>query len=251
MSDIITVVLSSSVISAIVSQLMSPLLELINSRIEKGKINDERKYNEEEELKKKKEEVYIDAIQIIQLIKNGFYDRTMQQIKNMSASKEKRNELNINIKKINDMLCVVAPKMRLYSTDEIYEIFSDLCKYAIFSYSEKVITQPLLYMYNRKFSYMCKIMQKHLGLRLDYPELPKACFCVGCGTMHNSKEDCPKCGIKWNKAVEIINEIEKDEEMKSLIFDYIQNGQDPYTLVSYPINCDKWKEALKKNLNAK
>lgn len=257
--DLVTIILSSTVISTCVTTFLSPVLELIKSKIDQKKISSERKYNEEKELKRRTEEIYADAIQIIQLIKNGFNDRTKQQIRNMPLGspliKEKHGELVENVKKINNLINTTAPLMRLYASDEIYELFSKLIKYGKFSYSDNIITQFLLYSFERDFTYMCKAMQKNLGLRFDDPQLPQPYCCPYCGIMHNSDEDCPSCGISWVDAVsvedEFNNNCEKDKELRQLFDNCIQKGQDPSLLISYPINIDKWKNNMRDFLDKK
>ena len=251
--DIITIVLSSTVVSTFVTTCLSPILELIKSRIEQKKISNERRYKEEKELKKKNEEIYVNAIHIIQLIKNGFGDRTYQQIRNMpfgsSGMKEKQKELVANINEINNLIETTAPLMRLYATDEIYELFSKLTKYGKFSYSEIVITQFLQYSFDRDFTYMCKAMQKNLGLGFDTPRLPEPYICPYCGNAHNSEEDCPMCNMDWINAIEMEDKFnqdcENDKELPQLYDRCMQKGKDPLLLISYPINKDEWKKNLR------
>lgn len=57
---------------------------------------------------------------------------------------------------------------------------------------------------------MCKAMQNNLGLRFDNPELPAPYICPYCGTIHNSEEDCPSCGISLVEAVEVENKFNED-----------------------------------------
>lgn len=256
-ADLLKIILSSTVISTCVTTFLSPILELIKSKHEKNRIDNERQYNDEKEEKQKRKEIYANAIHIIQLIKNGFYDRTHQQISNMpfgsSQIKEKYEELNNNIKKINDLVDSTIPWMSLYATDEIYELFSSLTKYSKFSYSKNVITQFILYSFDREFAYMCKAMQKNLGLRFDTPKLPEPHICPYCGTMHDSEEVCPFCAIPWVDAVEIEDKFnedcEKDERLQQLLNDCICKHQDPSKLMPYPINKDKWIEQIEKFLN--
>lgn len=251
------IVLSSSVISTCTTTILSYILEFVKSKHENSKINSERKYNDEKEEKQKLKEIYLNAIHVIQLIKNGFYDNTFQKISNMPFGspqiKEQYEKLNANVEIINDLIDTTAPLMRLYATDEIYESFSKLIKYSKFSYSEDVITQSLLYSFDREFTYMCKKMQKNLGLRFDSPKLPKPHICPYCGTIHNSKEDCPFCEIPWDKAVEIEDKFSEDckndENLQQLINNCMCKGQDPAHLMTYPINKDKWIEKLKEFLN--
>lgn len=256
--DFITIILSSSVISTFASTLLSNILELIKIKQEQNKIDNERQYKDKKEEKEEIKKIYTNAIHIIYLIKNGFYDRTLQQISNMPLGspliKEKREELNTYIKRINELIDTTVPLMRLYATDEIYELFSKLSKFSKFSYSENVITQFLLYSFERDFTYMCQEMQKHLGIRCDNPKLPEVHVCPYCGNAHNSEEDCPFCNIPWVDAIEIENKFNEDckndENLQQLLNECMNKQQNPSLLLSYPIDKDKWIEKIHEFLNS-
>jgi Rubrerythrin len=255
--DLLTIILSSSVISTCVTTFLSPVLEFIKSKCEQNKINNERRYNEEKEEKQKLKEVYLNVISIIQLIKMGFNDPTYRQINNrpgnFSYKKEKVNELNKKVQKINNLIETSAPLIRLYANDEISELFSQLAKYSKFSYSNNIISQFQLYYFDRKFSYMCKIMQKDLGLRIDNINLPEPHICPYCGYMHNSEEDCPSCSISWVDAIDIedkFNESCKDDEnLQRLVNMCANKGRGSLEFITYPINKDKWIDNMKEFLN--
>ena len=118
--------------------------------------------------------------------------------------------------------------MRLYATNEIFELFSNLIKYGKFSYSENIISNFLLYSFNRKFSYMCKAMQKDLGLRIGDFNLLKIYIDIE----EKFNEDCIE-----------------DENLQKLINTYAGKGKNPSKLIIYPVNKNGWKKNLKKSLN--
>lgn len=252
--DLLTIIFSSSVTSAIVTTFLSMIIEFIKGKYEQSKINNERKYNEEKEDKQKLTEIYINAIRIIQLIKLGFSDETYQQVVktvyNPSQMKVKEKELDKKVERVNNLIEITAPLMRLYATNEIFELFSKLIKYSRFSYSKNIISQFLLYSFDRKFSYMCRIMQKDLGLRIENFNLPKFYICPNCGERHNSEEVCPRCGISWTRAIDIEDKFNKDciedENLQKLINTCASKGKDSLSFITYPVNKSKWKENMKK-----
>ena len=69
--DLLTIILSSSVISTCITVLLSPVIELIKNKYEQNKINSERKYHEEKENKQKLAEIYVNAISIVHTINEG------------------------------------------------------------------------------------------------------------------------------------------------------------------------------------
>lgn len=148
-----------------------------------------------------------------------------------------------------------APLLRLYVNEEMYELFSKLTRYSKFSYSKNIITQFLLYSFDRDFTYMCQAMQKNLGIRTDNPRLPETYICPYCGNAHNSEEDCPFCAISWVDAIDLEDkfnkECENDEILQQLLNDCKDKQQNPSLLMSYPINKDKWIEKMKEFLQEK
>lgn len=258
LKEFLPIILSSAVISTFVSTLLSPILEWIKYKLEQSKINNERKYNNETKSKQKLEKIYIDAVHLIQLIRFGFKDRTLQQIKNMplgsSQIEKKKKELINKRNEINDLIKTVTPLMRIYATDEIYEIFVELItKYGIYSYSNKPITQFLLYSFDRNFKYMCKAIQKDLGLRFDDIKLPNSYTCPHCGYTHDEESDCPNCGICWTDAIDIedkfVESYNNDEKIQQLIEECMQKALNPINLITYPINIDNWKKEIENFLN--
>ncbi len=255
--DLLTIILSSSVISTCITVLLSPVIELIKNKYEQNKINSERKYHEEKENKQKLAEIYVNAISIVRTINEGFNNTICQKITKstvvFSSQKEKIEELNKKIERINNLIYINAPLMRLYATNEIFELFSNLIKYGKFSYSENIISNFLLYSFNRKFSYMCKAMQKDLGLRIGDFNLLKIYTCPSCGKEHNPEESCPHCGISWIKAIDIEEKFNEDciedENLQKLINTYAGKGKNPSKLIIYPVNKNGWKKNLKKSLN--
>lgn len=251
--DLLTVILSSSVISTFVTTILTPILEFFKNKYEQNRINNERIYNDKKEERQQLKEIYANAIHVIQLIKNGFYDRTLQQASNVpfgsSAQKKMYEKFDSKIEKINNLMDATTPLLRLYATEEICELFSKLTRYSKFSYSENIITQFLLYSFDRDFTYMCQAMQKNLGIRSDNPRLPEAYTCPYCGNAHNSEENCPFCNIPWVDAIEIEDKFNEDckndENLQQLLNECINKQQDPSLLLSYPVNKDKWIEKIK------
>lgn len=255
--DLLPVILSSSVISTFVTTLLTPILESVKSKQEQNRINSERKYNKEKEEREQLKEIYTNAIRIILLIKNGFFDDTLHQISNIPLGspriKEEYEKLNKKVEKINNLIDATAPLMRLYATDEIFELFSRLIEYGKFSYSDNIITQFLLYSFDRDFTYMCQAMQKNLEIRVDNPKLPELHICPYCGKPHNSEENCPFCNIPWIDAIEMEDkfneECKHDKSLQQLLNCCRNKQQDPFLLLSYPLNKDKWIEKIKEFLD--
>ena len=141
--DLLTIVLSSSVISAFVSK----IFDFLDKRQEEKRVTNERQYNDKKEERQQLKEIYANAIHVIQLIKNGFYDRTLQQASNApfgsSAQKKMYEKFDSKIEKINNLMDTTTPLLRLYANEEICELFSKLTRYSKFSYSENIITQFL------------------------------------------------------------------------------------------------------------
>ena len=170
-----------------------------------------------------------------------------------SAQKKKYEELNSKIKRIETLVDSTAPLLRLYATEEIYQLFSKLTKYSKYSYSKYIITQYQLYSFERDFTYMCQVMQKNLGIISENPKLPNAYACPSCGTLHNSEENCPFCAISWVDAIELEDKFNEDcnndENLQQLLTDCLDKHQNPFLLLPHPINKDKWKEKIKEFLD--
>lgn len=165
--DLLTIIFSSSVTSAVITTLLSPVVELIKSKCEQNKINSERKYNEEKEKKQKLAKIYLDAISLVELIRYGFFDTRGKQSINMKFNffvrAEQIKDVNEVIIKMNDLIKITVPMMRLFATDEIFKLYLKLIGYSKYSYSENIISQSLLEAFDEEFSHICKAMQKDLG----------------------------------------------------------------------------------------
>lgn len=258
MKDWISIALSSSAIATLITALLTPLTEWVKRIFEKEKIKSDRKYDEERKLIQKKEEIYLEATNLIRLINLGFYDRTVNRISNIPmgtvALKRAAEQLNDNICEINNLSKTVVPLMKLYATDEIYEKFSELRKYGSFSYSTKSASQSMLYIFEHDFSYMCRKMQENLGIRIDEVMLPIPYMCPKCGMVHDAEEDCPRCGIGWVDAIELeevfINKVNADKDFRNLWDNCVSEGYDPRNLIVFPLDLDKWKQKMKSIKNA-
>lgn len=149
---------------------------------------------------KKKEAVYIAAIDRLLQIRRGF-DYTRETIIHNRKLQEK-------IDKDNNDYAKIAPKLRLYAPDKIFNQFINLSRFAQYSYVSE--TEPRL-IENSKKSFetsimiLSRLMQDDLGIR-KMNDGNDMINCPDCNKVHDVISKCPKCGMTFEQYQIIIQQ---------------------------------------------
>lgn len=194
-----------AVISAGLASLVNCIFQLINKRIDNKKEEDMYKRNENREYLRKKEEIYAEAIQRLLEIKKGFNYIYLDLIDDYKELEK--------INKSNDRFLKIAPLIRLYATDEIFDIYYKLESFKKYSYSNgRRLGGDFYIKYDSYITILSKLMQGDLGYRKLNNESMEI-ICPECEEQHDIYSKCPKCGMTYSDFVKsIINNCEKVQE---------------------------------------
>lgn len=190
-----------AIISAGLATLINCIFQLVNKLIDNSKENKENKDKKKSLYIDKKEKVYIAAIGRLLQIRRGF-DYTREMVNH-------NKQILANIEKENMEFSKIAPQLRLYSTDKIFNKYLVLAKYASFAYAPQ--TGPRLivnskWAYDMQITLLARLMQEDLGYRkynTDYDVIN----CPECGCRHDMISKCPQCGLTFDDLQKKIEEI--------------------------------------------
>ena len=188
MDEKILIALISSGIGALTTKIFGIVEKMIEKHYENKKEEKEKKNRYLE----KKEEVYIAAIERLLDFKIIFGGES-ENLKMM----EWMNKRDEEFKKI-------APKLRIYSSDKIFE---DYFKLASFFYGMNIkfkLTEDSIRAYDIKITILAKKMQEDLGYR-EYDSDVITISCPKCKKKHDIFKKCPKCGIDYKQTMEELN----------------------------------------------
>ncbi len=206
MDNLLNVLLSAGT-AALISGIFAVVNKIMDfSNAKKTKKDAEATKNKEDYLLKK-EQAYIDAIRWLIFIKKGF-SITQEDLRKDSKLKEECNE---EIKKYMD----VSPLIRLYATDQIYLIYSNLCKYKkyAFTYSENCwrLFEESKENFNTAIDILAKLMKADLGYRELDNEVATV-KCPKCKKEHDMFVTC-KCGMTFIELqTELLKEIQENQK---------------------------------------
>lgn len=200
---IILSILSSATSSAIINGIFSIVTNRIN---EKNKKKDKEKKDKDDYLQKK-ENVYIGAINWLLLIRRGF-DFTQDQLRDNKDLKEK---YSYETKQFME----ISAKLRLYSTDRIYTLFSHLNKYQDYSYSNGWrLSEEYKAKFIDKVNILSDLMKADLNFR-QYDNTTKTIICPVCSKEHDYIKTCD-CGLTFEQYLDIeIENIKTKTEMNN------------------------------------
>lgn len=199
-----------ALISAGFASLVNCIFQLIERKLDVNK--EEKAYAREQKEKYllKKEEAYVFAIKRLVQVGVGF-NYTRQDLINNKKLQEEVDECN-NIFKEH------AAQLRLYATDEIYNIYYSLYSWAKFSYAD-IHGPRLAENGNKRYSMiitnLSRLMQNDLGYRKYNSECEKI-ICPQCGEEHDAYITC-KCGLKYGQMIERLMELAKMKQEENTI----------------------------------
>ncbi|KAI3346262.1 hypothetical protein FDB30_04305 [Clostridium botulinum] len=128
---------------------------IYNNKIEKNKFNMEKNFEKQEKIMKNKEETYLEALEVLLNIRK--YCDYSDWDYDIAHDKYQHELDNINQKSMN-----VSVKIRLYATDEIFNIYSMLSKYSQFTFSKKRLFQQSKDQYVIQCNMLAKLMKEDL-----------------------------------------------------------------------------------------
>lgn len=152
-------IIIAALTGGVVSSVLQPVINLVNARLEKQKIEDERKYQEQREIYNKKEETYKQAIEYSIRLRNGMnYSRA-----DVKQNPEKFTKI---IDDLNSVGLGLSAKIRLYASDVIFERIQELFIFGKeFAYSDKIPSQKDEAKFTRDCDELSKLMKKDLGIK--------------------------------------------------------------------------------------
>lgn len=190
-----------ALISAGLAALVNCIFQLINRLLDNRNAKEERNNKKIDDFIEKKEAVYIAAIDRLLQIRRGF-DYTREMIMHDKVLQEA-------IDKSNDAYVEIAPKLRLYSTDKIFNQFMNLSRFAQFSYARE--NGPRLFE-NSKVAFeanvviLSRLMQEDLGIR-KMNTGHDTIICPECAKEHDIISKCPKCGMTFEQYQNKMHEV--------------------------------------------
>lgn len=179
-----------AIISAGLAALVNSIFQIVNKIIDNRKEENTSRLAERKEYLRKKEDAYIAAIQRLIEIKEGFnYSRAeLLHMPKKIKQIEDSNQTYLNI----------APLIRLYATDEIYNWYQKLAKFSQYAFSDsRRLFEDSKEYYNISISILSRLMQDDLGYR-KFNEVKEIITCPECGMEHDLFSKCPKCGMAYS-----------------------------------------------------
>ena len=196
--EIVLVALTSGFFSAIIVKVLDIIQDFVNrKKEEKSRLKKKEEKAKERYLSEKKE-VYLEALKKLSLIRLGF------DIANDSSNENDKIMKMIN--EINDNSMELSAKVRLFSSDDIYNLYSDLSKWNRYAFinngAQQKLTEKSREYYSVYVTILARLMQDDLGYR-DYIANPEMIICPKCGDEHDAFKRC-KCGMTWQKTMNLI-----------------------------------------------
>lgn len=195
-------------ISAGLATLVNSIFQIVNKLIDLKQIKKTKEAQEAELYQEKKEQVYIGALDHLLQIRRGF-DYTSENIKSNKQLKEM-------IDKQNQAFIALAPKLRLYAPDNIFNQYQNLVIWGNFAYASPHgprLSEDCKQAYNMLITLLARRMQEDLGYR-KYNHACDIIQCPNCGTKHDIIGTCPKCNMTFEqlqiKAQEIVTQAPKN-----------------------------------------
>lgn len=190
-----------ALISAGLASLVNCIFQLINRYLDSRSADKERKNKRVDDFLEKKETVYIAAIDRLLQIRRGF-DITREDI---IHSKDLQDEVDKN----NNAYAEIAPKLRLYALDKIFNQFMNLSRFSRYAYAP---TNGSRLIENSKRAFeaniviLSRLMQEDLGIR-KMNSGHDTIICPECSKEHDIVSKCPNCGMTFEQYQLKIHEV--------------------------------------------
>ena len=226
MDTLITIIIagiSGSGFSIIIEKLLEIWKEKIARKAELEKHDREQVEAYEAEYLAEKKKVYIEALQWLGDLRGGF-DVIRSPLGRLDKETEEK------IAKLNDSVSLMTARLRLYSSDEIYNLFWQLAHYNIFAYYSKWhIAGDGKEIFSQSTTTLARLMQVDLGFRSFVSE-PEKIKCPNCGYEHDAYKTCEKCGWTCSKAFAELSRRQQEQIQKWLQVQQAQQTQQVSTL---------------------
>ena len=156
--------LSGGFVTAFVTVLIEKVFDLWRDystrKAEAERHDEEQAEAYEAEYLSEKKKAYLEVLQWLAEIRHGF-DVTRSPMGRLDSAIQKR------IEKLNDNMPLLSARLRLYSSDEIYNLYWQLAHYAIFAYSPSNgphIAGSAKDLFSHSITVLARMMQDDLGL---------------------------------------------------------------------------------------
>ena len=196
---------SSGFLSTVLVKVIDNLHEDALRKFEEKKKIIEKKEQFKDDYIAEKKAVYIEALKKLAEIRVGF-DYTRDGLKIPEHLRKRIDEINENASEL-------SAKLRLYSSDDIYNVYWNLAQWSKFSYAGSVNSWRLGSRSKELFSlnttFLARLMQVDLGYR-DFVLNPEKVVCPKCQKEHDAYKAC-KCGMTWSQTIEEIQKPLREE----------------------------------------
>ena len=192
MSDIVTTIITSAAVGAVFSALVNGVFQIVNKCIDDRRNRKNRAQQKEKQYFEIKEEVYLVALGRLLFIRSGF-DYIGHPLSMPNRVKEE-------IQKEQAEYRSIAPKLRLYATDRIFNMFYSLALWGRYSYADS--SRPRLienskWAYDAQITLLSRCMKDDLGYR-KFDKNVDIIQCPECSREHDFFSAC-KCGMTFEK----------------------------------------------------
>ena len=206
-----------ALISAGTGALVGAVFKIVDKIIDICYENNKKENNKKDKFLEKKEEVYIEALQRLLHFKEMFafsYETILKIPELKKRMKDKDEEFRL-----------IAPKLRLYASDKIFDEYYKLAVIFVNKKPEVAMPKDFINLYDIHINDLSRKMQNDLGYR-KYDSEIITILCPRCEEKHDFYAACPKCKMsyeemlekqieKMNEQIEKMNEqIEKMNEQK-------------------------------------
>ena len=182
------------------------LMKLMDFWHEKSIRKAEKEQREQEKLEayeetylSEKKAVYLDVLSQLAEIKFGFNE----VISPLSSDTDNLKR----VKQMNEGAAALSARMRLYSSDEVYNLYWQLAQWSIFAYTRPTGAWRLGEDGKRNFSIYTTVLARLMQAELGFRELisdPEKVVCPNCGVEHDAYKTC-QCGWTYSKTFEAIS----------------------------------------------
>lgn len=197
--EIVLAAFASGFLSAILVKLLDIMQERRNQKIEEKMRKLKKEEEERDTYIEEKKSIYIEALKKLVALRTGFdmtYDFPYDN-----------KQINKMIEDINNDAFDLSAKIRLYASDEVFDVYSQLAswrRYAFTRSGQWRISSVDKERYAIYLTLLARLMQKDLGFR-EYIEEPEMVTCPKCSKKHNAYKTC-KCGMTWKETMIKIGE---------------------------------------------
>ena len=197
-----------AIISAGLATFINCIFQIVNKIIDLKQTKATTEEKRAGAYREKKEQVYIAALDRLLQIRRGF------EFTSDAVPRNKRLQEMVN--KQNQDFVKIAPKLRLYASDNIFNQYQRLASWGKFAYASSQgprLLEDSKRAYDLQITLLARRMQDDLGYR-KYNQVQDTIQCPDCGIIHDIVGKCPKCGMtyeQWQKRIEeIFNQVQKD-----------------------------------------